>query len=160
MNVERAEPESPEWAALAAPHLARYLFAADRVAGRRVLDLGCGAGYGAALLRAAGAAEVHGIDADRNAVEESWRRHGGDRVSFAVDDCQALGATGGGWDVICCFEAIEHVPRPGAVFARLEGLAAPGIADFPVVPAALAGVHGAPRFHVAVCRRPALAEAA
>ena len=265
MTVERGQPGTPEWAELAAPHLARYLFAAGFTNGRRVLDLGSGAGYGAAVLRAAGAAAVHGVDVDFEAVAQAQARHGGPGVTFAVDDCQRLASSSGEWDVICCFEAIEHVPRPESLLAeagrhlapggvllvstpdrassapfvdgrprnpfhehewyrdefltlvrryfhdaepyvqvetaaaqarreavvalrqglmvsnplfvlawrkwprrwrderpwvKLAGLAAPGIADFPIVPAALADVYGAPRFHVAVCRRPILGEVA
>jgi hypothetical protein len=36
----------------------------------------------------------------------------------------------------------------------LPGLAAPGRADFPIVPAAPATVYGTPRFNVGICRRP------
>ena len=37
-------------------HSARYRFAAQRAAGKRVLDVGCGVGSGSALLAEAGAA--------------------------------------------------------------------------------------------------------
>ncbi len=129
MNVERAEPGTPQWAELAAPHLARYLFAAERVAGRRVLDLGSGAGYGAAVLRCAGAAAVLGVDADATAVVWAWRK----------------------WP---CMR------RDDRGWARLAGLAAPSIGDFPIVPAVVADVYGSPRFTVASCRQPIAAESA
>ena len=201
MNVERAEPGTSQWAELAAPHLARYLFAAERVGGRRMLDLGSGAGYGAAVLRSAGAAAVLGVDADAAAVARAQARHGGADVSFVVGDCQELADVAGGWDVISCFEAIEHVPRPEALLAaaarrlgangtfilstpdraatppfvagrprnrfhehewyrdEFAGLAAPSIADFPVVPAAVADVYGSAWFTVAICRQPIGGEA-
>src|SRR3569832_795870 len=41
--------------------LARYLYAADLVAGKRVLDIECGPGHGAALLADKGAASVLGL---------------------------------------------------------------------------------------------------
>jgi 2-polyprenyl-3-methyl-5-hydroxy-6-metoxy-1,4-benzoquinol methylase len=43
-------------------HIGRYRFARDFVRGRRVLDIACGEGYGAAALARAGAASVIGID--------------------------------------------------------------------------------------------------
>jgi protein-L-isoaspartate O-methyltransferase len=49
--VERLVPGEPEWAEFSAPHLARYLFAAEYARGRRVLDAGTGSGYGARNLR-------------------------------------------------------------------------------------------------------------
>jgi hypothetical protein len=41
-------------------------------------------------------------------------------------------------------------------WTKLAGLAAPGLADFPIVPAPLASLYGAPRFTIGVCRRPVL----
>lgn len=128
MSVERAAPDTPEWAELAAPHLARYVFAAEVVAGRRVLDVGSGAGYGAAVLRAAGADVVRGIDADPAAVAAAGERFGGDGIAFAVDDCEQLGHVGGEWQVVTCFEVIEHLRRPEAFLARVgDVLAADGV---------------------------------
>lgn len=263
MTVERAMPGAVEWAELAAPHVARYLMAAELAMGRRVVDAGSGAGYGAAILRAGGAALVVGVDADAEAVDEARRRFGATGISFTVGDCERLDRVDGGWDVICCFEVIEHLDHPEAFLARagrllaadgvllvstpdraasppfvdgrprnrfhrhewfadefvamlrrhfhdvevrvqvetaalqarraavdavregltvcnplaavvwrkwpfrrkadrgwskLEGLAAPGLADYPIVPAALAAVYGSPRFTVGVCRRPVSGE--
>ena len=73
MTEERAEPGGPEWAKLAGPHLARYLWAGELVAGRRVLDVACGSGYGAVLLRHAGARHVLGVDRDPAAIERADR---------------------------------------------------------------------------------------
>lgn len=131
MNVERAEPGTPQWAELAAPHLARYLFAAERVAGRRVLDLGSGAGYGAAAQarRDAVTALRTGLMASNPLFVWAWRK----------------------WP---CMR------RDDRGWARLAGLAAPSIGDFPIVPAAVADVHGSPRFTVAICRQPIAAESA
>ena len=43
-------------------HTARYLFAAQASTGKRVLDVGCGVGYGAHLLALSGAASVTAFD--------------------------------------------------------------------------------------------------
>ena len=66
-------------------HLGRYLFAGHFVAGRSVVDLCCGNGYGSHLLLAAGAVRVKGIDIATDAIARgraelprpgvrSWRR--------------------------------------------------------------------------------------
>ncbi|MFM8733911.1 MAG: class I SAM-dependent methyltransferase [Pirellulales bacterium] len=259
MTVERAIPDSPQWPQLAAPHLSRYQWASEFVAGRRVLDVGTGAGYGAAILHAAGAAAVQGIDIDPEAVADARRRCAAKTLAYSVDDGEVLRSVGGGWEVVTCFEVIEHLHRPEAFLARagellaadgvllvstpdraasppfvagrprnpfhehewyrdefaallgrhfhdvdvrvqvesmgscrraaavralreglmvsnplavfvwrkwplrrkadrawaaLEGLAAPGVVDFPIVPPAIASLYGAPRFTVGICRRP------
>jgi SAM-dependent methyltransferase len=92
--------------------LARYLFAGDYVRGKRVLDAGCGTGYGSLLLAAAGATQVVGIDIDAEAVAQAQQRFPHPNVDYVVDDCQEIAHTGGPWDVICSFENIEHLPAP------------------------------------------------
>jgi len=61
---ERPDPGGNEWEDHHADHLSRYLYAAPLVAGRRVLDAGTGPGYGAALLKDAGASHVQAVDID------------------------------------------------------------------------------------------------
>ncbi|MGO9598768.1 MAG: hypothetical protein ACLP7Q_12335 [Isosphaeraceae bacterium] len=41
-------------------HIERYRWAAEFVVGKRVLDVGCGSGYGSAMLASAGATHVKG----------------------------------------------------------------------------------------------------
>src|ERR1051325_2876469 len=67
-------------------HLARYAFAARLARGKRVLDAGCGAGYGSAEL-ARVALAVTGIDVAAEAVEfarENYRMPG---LTFAQGSC-------------------------------------------------------------------------
>jgi SAM-dependent methyltransferase len=124
--TERAVPGDPLWAELAAPHLARYLFAMDYARGRRVLDAASGSGYGAGLLRWGGAASVVGVDLDAAAVAEAQKRFGGDGVEFLADDCEALTRLSGPFDLICNFETIEHLERPERFLAAAARLLAPG----------------------------------
>jgi SAM-dependent methyltransferase len=49
-------------------HKTRYEFASRFVEGKRVLDVGCGSGYGAQMLLDAGAKKVVGIDIDKEAL--------------------------------------------------------------------------------------------
>ncbi|MGA2031135.1 MAG: class I SAM-dependent methyltransferase [Thermoguttaceae bacterium] len=122
--MERAIPGQPRWAELAAPHLARYLAAAEHVRSRRVLDAGSGAGYGAALLKAAGAVAVQGVDADADAVCQARQRFAAPGLDFHVDDCETLATLASPFDVICCFEVIEHLQRPERFLAQAARLLA------------------------------------
>src|SRR3954447_8938331 len=82
--VERFEPDRFRDELVEAEHLVRYLWAAGGVADRDVLDAGCGAGYGCALLAERGRARrCVGIDISEEAVAEARAAHGGDeRVEF------------------------------------------------------------------------------
>jgi N-acetylglucosaminyl-diphospho-decaprenol L-rhamnosyltransferase len=111
---------------LAYEHWHRYAFARRLVAGRRVLDAGCGEGYGAALM-AEVAADVVGIDIDGTAVVHAENRYE-DRANLAFEqgDIRALTKLPAGrFDVITCFGAIEHLDKPERMLACLERLLAP-----------------------------------
>jgi len=90
-------------------HLARYHLAARIVAGRRVVDLGSGEGYGAAIL-AETAAEVVGVEIDAASVEHSRRTHRRPNLGFvqgSVLDARSYGDPP--FDVVVCFEVLEHL---------------------------------------------------
>jgi O-antigen biosynthesis protein len=108
-------------------HYHRYAFALRFVAGKRVLDLASGEGYGAALL-AGSAATVVGLEIDPVTVEHASRRYRSDSLSFAagsIEDPDAL-PDAAPFDVITCFEAIEHVERQDLVLQLVRKLLVPG----------------------------------
>ena len=123
---ERVIPGAPEkWDDLYAEHVLRYAFARLLAPGRRVLDDGCGCGYGSFLLARAGAAEVVGIDRDPEAV--AWAR-GKFRLSnlrFEVMDTTDLRIPDGRFDVVACFELIEHVDDYRAHLREVRRVLAP-----------------------------------
>ena len=91
-------------------HVARYRFAA-RFAGvfkdaARVLDAGCGSGYGAAEL--ANAAVV-GIDISGEAVAHARRAFSRPGVHFLQSDCESLPFAAASFDLVVAFEVIEHL---------------------------------------------------
>ena len=87
-------------------HLARYRFAETLAAGKRVLDAGCGVGYGAAALAGVGAS-VYALDRSDEAL-----RHGRDaypEVFFVRGDCTALPFSDDSLDLVVALEVIEHL---------------------------------------------------
>jgi len=91
-----------------ADHVQRYRFAAPFVRDKRVLDIACGTGYGASLIGAAGAAHVDGVDVQDLVIEYARRHYAATTVHFARGDICALRPPEP-YDVITCFETIEHV---------------------------------------------------
>ena len=151
--VERLVPWGPEWAEFSPHHLARYLFAADFARDRRVLDAGAGSGYGARLLRSAGASAVVGVDIDPEAVRLAQSQFGGDGVEFLLDDCQRLDRTTGVYDLVTNFENIEHLQDPRGFLAAAGRRLGPGgllLVSSPDRAASPPPVDGRPRnqFHV------------
>jgi SAM-dependent methyltransferase len=99
-------------------HLARYLFAAHFVAGRSVVDLCCGNGYGSNLLLAAGAVRVKGIDVAADAIAAARQHYAGPEFEVGAAD-QPLDLRE--FDVAVCFEGIEHVTDPDRLLANMGG---------------------------------------
>ncbi len=93
-------------------HLALYLFAARYAVGRRVLDLGCGTGYGAARLVASGAASVVGLDVDQRLIRYARKRFAGPSVRFVVARAEALGGDLGLFDTVVAANLLAHLDQP------------------------------------------------
>ena len=71
-------------------HWHRYHFASRFVAGKRVLDLACGEGYGSALL-ARRAATVVGVDVSQAAIDHARRTYPNlGNVEFKAGSCTAI----------------------------------------------------------------------
>lgn len=105
-------------------HLARYEFAARFVKGARVLDIACGAGYAGPIMISAGAAEYLGVDIQPGLVEHATSHYGTENIGYAVGDVTDFQSSRL-FDVIICFETIEHVAEYDAALACLYRALAP-----------------------------------
>lgn len=95
---------------IAHEHWHRYAFARRFVAGRRVLDVACGEGYGSALL-AATAGSVVGVDIAHEAVRHASTTYADvAHLHFAVGSAATLPLADASVDVAVSFETIEHLP--------------------------------------------------
>ena len=95
------------------------------LAGKRALDVGCGAGLLCEPLARLGAA-VTGIDAAAENVAAA-REHAGAMgltIDYRLGDIAAVGLTG--FDLVLCMEVLEHVADKPAFVAALAAALAPG----------------------------------
>ena len=107
-----------------AEHLNRYWWVSSLVAGKRVLDAGCGTGYGSTILAAGGAQEVVGIDRAREVIE-AVRSVMPPRVLLEESDVEDLSFENGVFDVVVCFEVIEHLENPAAALSEFARVLTP-----------------------------------
>ena len=89
-------------------HVARYAFARRYAQGKRVLDAGCGTGYGSAELAQA-AAEVTGVDISADAIEYARASYPLSALRFLESSCIAMPLPPESFDVVVAFEVIEHL---------------------------------------------------
>ncbi len=106
-------------------HLARYLFASRLARRRRVLDIGCGAGYGSAEL-AQSAASVTGIDVSPDAVALARSSYAAPNLDFLAASATSIPLADASFGLITCFEVIEHIHEWELLLNEARRLLAPG----------------------------------
>jgi SAM-dependent methyltransferase len=125
LSPERFDPERTRGTLIEAEHRARYWCASQLAAGKRVLDAGCGTGYGLAMLLAEGPESVTGVDLSEEAVAEAGRRLGDD-AELVRADVRDLPFEEDSFDMVVCFEVIEHVERQRDALDELKRVLRPG----------------------------------
>lgn len=105
--------------------LALELIGDTKLAGRRVLDVGCGRGGTAALMAERFGAEVTGVDLAPDAIAFCRRIHLG-VARFEVGDAEQLPLEDGLCDVVTNIESSHTYPNLRAFFAEVRRVLAPG----------------------------------
>lgn len=98
------------------------------LAGKKVVDVGCGGGILAESMAASGAT-VTGIDMSEQALGVA-RLHlyeSGQQVDYRQLSAETLAEEmPGAFDIVTCMEMLEHVPDPASVIAACMRLVKPG----------------------------------
>jgi SAM-dependent methyltransferase len=124
LTGERTLPDVPAENYWYRRHLAVYEWIAQRVAGRRVLDMACGEGYGSAVL-ARRAAGVVGLDANPEAHEHARLRYRQGNLRFERGLVETFGEAAS-FDDVVFLQTIEHVQDPLAVLSHFRQILRPG----------------------------------
>jgi SAM-dependent methyltransferase len=97
----------------------------EQLAGRRVLDVGCGAGRFTEIALAAGA-HVVAVDYS-SAVDACWANHAHNpNLDVVQGDIYRLPFVPGQFDYVYCLGVLQHTPEVRAAFDALPSQLAPG----------------------------------
>lgn len=110
------------------PLRANYIDARSAVAGRRVLDVGCGGGILSEALAQRGA-NVTGIDMGEAplAVAQLHLVESGLQIDYRHASAEQLAQEcPGAFDIVTCMEVLEHVPDPASLVRACAELVRPG----------------------------------
>ncbi len=124
LTGERTLPDLPEENYWYRRHLVVYEWIAERVAGKSVVDMACGEGYGTEVL-ARRASSVIGVDANPEAYEHANAKYGSERISIVRDLIETY-RPDQQVDVVSFLQTIEHVQDPVAVLRHFASLLTPG----------------------------------
>jgi 2-polyprenyl-3-methyl-5-hydroxy-6-metoxy-1,4-benzoquinol methylase len=122
LTGERTLPDVPEENYWFQRHVVVYRWIARRVAGRKVIDMACGEGYGAHTL-AVTAAGVVGVDANPEAFEHARLRYRRPNLRFERDLVDRFAEP---CDDVVFLQTIEHVQDATAVLEHFRSLLSPG----------------------------------
>jgi SAM-dependent methyltransferase len=105
-------------------HVAVYEFARTLAEGKRVIDIGCGEGYGSSIL-AGSASEVLGVDIAPEVVGHAERKYGTENLSFRVMDVNRLEVPPQSFDLAVSFQVAEHLADATGYFSEIARVLAP-----------------------------------
>jgi SAM-dependent methyltransferase len=121
----RTQLDSATGTRISGDRLSRCVGGLERVAGRSVLEVGCGAGRFTEVLLDAGA-RVFACDLSR-AVEANHANFRGRAAHFVCQaDLMALPIAPGSFDVVVAVGVLQHTPRPEAAVRALASALRPG----------------------------------
>jgi 2-polyprenyl-3-methyl-5-hydroxy-6-metoxy-1,4-benzoquinol methylase len=130
LTGERTLPDVPEENYWYQRHLVVYEWITARIAGKRVVDMACGEGYGSDLM-ASVAASVVGVDANPEAHEHARLRYERPNLRFVRDLVQSFSEP---CDAVVFLQTIEHVEDAGAILGHFRSMLAPGGVAFVSTP--------------------------
>ena len=106
----------------------RYINARAGLAGKQVLDVGCGGGILSEAMAEIGA-QVTGIDAGKGPIEiaKSHMVEKGLKIDYRQVTAEAFAVSHSQYyDIVTCMELLEHVPKPWSIIKACKELAKPG----------------------------------
>jgi SAM-dependent methyltransferase len=108
-----------------ADHLERYKFACKIAKGKSVLDIACGVGYAGPMFILSGSVGYYGVDINDKLVEYAKDNFASELIGYSVGDICTF-KIDKKFDLISCFETIEHIRDYKTAIKNLFDLLSPG----------------------------------
>lgn len=99
----------------------RYFFALKYVNNKNVLDCACGNGWGSFVMAMSGSKKVLGLDLSDEAINDANYFFSDKKITFKTIDIDNF-ITEEKFDLITCFETIEHVKDPTKLLKKFYSL--------------------------------------
>ena len=106
-------------------HLHRYAIARGFVAGKTVLDIASGEGYGSNLM-AEVAKHVVGVDVDSMIIDHASSRYRRPNLKFLQGSTDQIPIAASSVDVVVSFETLEHHDRHEEMYREIKRVLVPG----------------------------------
>lgn len=105
-------------------HVHRYLLACELAAGKDVLDIASGEGYGSHML-ATVAKRVTGADIDAETVRLAKDKYCADNLEYIQANATSIPLPDNSVDVVTSFETIEHIVKHEAMLREVKRVLRP-----------------------------------
>ena len=106
-------------------HMHRYIFAAQIVEGKDVLDIASGEGFGSNLL-AKVARSVIGVDISQDVVDHANKKYSTPSLGFQAGSATSIPLPDAAVDVVVSFETIEHLTGHEKMLSEVKRVLRPG----------------------------------
>ena len=120
--------QSPQEYLIYLCHLQTYRFAFEYVAGKVVLDFGCGTGYGTHMLSEK-CRTITGVDISDEAVAHAGNNYSNPNLEYKVIpsiEKFPLPFENSSFDVVVSFQVIEHINKAGTYLKEIHRVLKPG----------------------------------
>ncbi len=109
MHPEDMDLENPSNHVLYLKHLKAYEYVLPMVEGKKILEIGCGSGYGNKLL-ATKAKKILSIDIDKESIEFAKKINPSANIEYELADVtKGISPKDNSYDICVCFQVIEHI---------------------------------------------------
>jgi SAM-dependent methyltransferase len=107
-------------------HIATYNFAEKFTKGKRVLDYGCGSGYGSARI-ARNSIHVDAVDVADDAIAYAQEHYGADNIAFhCCTPDSRLPFPDQSFDTVLSFQVFEHIQKTAHYLSEIRRVLKPG----------------------------------